>query len=173
MFFFFLLPLSMENVWVFTTWKCAKWICHLSWLREANHQQSLNQTQILRSLCFGCFVFKEISHEWQSLANGRDGGCHLFHSFFWPSMLFTRGCLQFGQQYPPLNRKQDPCFRFLISPGGRGQLRLFAIGLLVRMMRAIVTSLPVKPEWLINYNLAKFFSWMISQIILRQAIKES
>ena len=29
--------------------------------------------------------------------------------------------------------------------GGRGQLRLFAIGLLVRMMRDIVTSLPVKP----------------------------
>ena len=61
-------------------------------------------------------------------------------------------------------------------PGGRGQLRLFAIGLFVRMMRAIVTSLPVKLEefeWLINYNLAKFFPWMISQIILRQAIKES
>ena len=64
----------------------------------------------------------------------------------------------------------------LTHPGGRGQLRLFAIGLLVRMMRAIVTSLPVKPgkfEWLINYKLAKFFSWMISQIILRKAIKES
>ena len=60
--------------------------------------------------------------------------------------------------------------------GGRGQLGLFAIGLLVRMMRAIVTSLPVKLGkfgWLIKYNLTKFFSWMISQIILRQAIKES
>ena len=34
-----------------------------------------------------------------------------FTRFFWPSMLFTRGCLQFGQQYPPLNRKQDPCRR--------------------------------------------------------------
>ena len=63
-----------------------------------------------------------------------------------------------------------------LCPGGRGQLGLFAIGLLVRMMRAIVTSLPVKLGkfgWLIKYNLTKFFSWMISQIILRQAIKES
>ena len=31
------------------------------------------------------------------------------------------------------------------APGGRGQLRLFAIGLIVRLMQAIVTSLPVKP----------------------------
>ena len=84
----------------------------LSRSREANRRQ----TQILRSLCFGCFVFKEVSHKWQSLANGRDGGCHLFHSFSWPLMPFTRGCLPLGQQYPPLNRKQDPCFRFLISP---------------------------------------------------------
>ena len=46
------------------------------------------------------------------------------------------------------------------TPGGRGQLRHFAIRLLVRMMQAIVTSLPVKPgkfEWLTNYNLTKFF----------------
>ena len=84
---------------------------NLSRLREAN----CRQTQILRSLCFGCFVFKEVSHEWQSLANGRGGGCRHFHSFSWPLMLFTRGCLPLGQQYPPLNRKQDPCFRFLIS----------------------------------------------------------
>ena len=28
-----------------------------------------------------------------------------FYLFSWPLMLFTRGCLPFGQQYPPLNRK--------------------------------------------------------------------
>ena len=50
------------------------------------------------------------------MANGRDGGCHLFHLFSWPLMLFTRRCLPLGQQYPPLNRKPRSCFRFLISP---------------------------------------------------------
>ena len=44
----------------------------------------------------------------------------------------------FGQQLNPFAQQ----FK---KPGGRGQLRLFAIGLLVRMIRAIVTSLPVKP----------------------------
>ena len=47
-----------------------------------------------------------------------------------------------------------------MSPaGGRDQLQLFAIGLLVRMMRAIVTSLPVKPgkfEWVIKYKLTNY-----------------
>ena len=51
---------------------------NLSRLREANRRQ----TQIICSVCFGYFVFKEVSHEWQSLANVRDGGCHLFHLFF-------------------------------------------------------------------------------------------
>ena len=88
---------------------------NLSRLREANRRQ----TQIICSVCFGCFVFKEVSHEWQSLANGRDGGCHLFYFFYlfsWPLMLFPRGCLPLGQQYPPLNRKPRSGFRFLISP---------------------------------------------------------
>ena len=70
---------------------------NLSRLREENRRQ----TQIICSVCFGCFVFKEVSHEWQSLGNGRDGGCHLFYLFSWPLMLFTRGCLPLGQQYPP------------------------------------------------------------------------
>ena len=52
---------------------------NLSRLREANRRQ----TQIICSVCFGCFVFKEVLHEWQSLANGRDGGCHLFYLFSW------------------------------------------------------------------------------------------
>ena len=47
---------------------------------------------------FGCSVFKEVSHEWQSLANGRDEGCHLFHLFSWPLMVFPRGCLPPRQQ---------------------------------------------------------------------------
>ena len=57
---------------------------NLSRLRDANRRQ----TQIICSVCFGFFVFKEVSHEWQSLANGRDGGCHLFYLFSWPLMLF-------------------------------------------------------------------------------------
>ena len=84
---------------------------NLSRLREANRRQ----TEIIGS-CFGCVVFKEVSHEWQSLSNGRDGGFHLFHLFSWPLMLFPRGCLPLGQQYPPLNRKPDLSFRFPISP---------------------------------------------------------
>ena len=39
-----------------------------------------------------------------------------FYLFSWPLVLFTRGCLPLGQQYPPLNRKPDLGFRFLISP---------------------------------------------------------
>ena len=85
---------------------------NLSRLREVNRRQ----TQILCSVCFGCFVFNEVLHEWQSLANGRDGGCHLFYLFSWPLILFTRGRLPLGQQYPPLNRKPSSGFRFLISP---------------------------------------------------------
>ena len=30
---------------------------------------------------FWLFCFNEVLHEWQSLANGRDGGCHLFTCF--------------------------------------------------------------------------------------------
>ena len=66
---------------------------NLSRLRKANRRK----TQIICSVCFGCFVFKEVLHEWQSLANGRDGGCHLFYLFSWPLMLFPRGCLPLGQ----------------------------------------------------------------------------
>ena len=84
---------------------------NLSRFREANRRQTL----IICSVCFGCFVFKEVLHEWQSLANGRDGGCHLFHLSSWPLMLFTRGRLPFGQQYSRLNRKPKSGFRFLIS----------------------------------------------------------
>ena len=97
------------------------WMCkmNLSRLREANRRQ----TQIICSICFGCFVFKEVSHEWQSLANRRDGGRHFFHLFSWPLMLFPRGCLPLGQQYPSLNRKSDLGFRFLISPEFRAEKR--------------------------------------------------
>ena len=95
---------------------------NLSRLRGVNRRQ----TQIICSVCFGCFVFKEVLHEWQSLANGRDGGCHLFYSFSWPLMLFTRGCLPLGQQYPPLNRKPRSGFRFLISPEQEGEVNSWA-----------------------------------------------
>ena len=41
---------------------------NLSRLREANRRQS----QIICSVCFGCFVFKEVLHEWQSIGK-REG----------------------------------------------------------------------------------------------------
>ena len=101
----------MENVWFSkTTWGCAKWICR-GWER-----QIADKPRLYAVLVFGCLVFKEVLHDWQSLANGKDGGCHLFYLFSWPLVLFTRGCLPLSQQYPPLNRKPRSGFRFLISP---------------------------------------------------------
>ena len=101
----------MENVWFSkTTWGCAKWICR-GWER-----QIADKPRLYAVFVFGCLVFKEVLHEWQSLANGKDGGCHLFYLFSWPLVLFTRGCLPLSQQYPPLNRKPRSGFRFLISP---------------------------------------------------------
>ena len=73
-----------------------------------------NPDYMQRLFCF--FFFKEVSLESQSLANGRDGGFHLFYLFSWPLMLFPRGCLPLGQQYHPLNGKPDLGFWFLISP---------------------------------------------------------
>ena len=89
-FFFLLLP--TDNLVFQKDLRMGK--INLSRLREANRRQ----TQTICSVCFGCFVFKEVSHDWQSLANGRDGGFHLFHLFSWPLMLFPRGRLPLGQQ---------------------------------------------------------------------------
>ena len=43
---------------------------NLSWLTEANRGQS----QIISNVFGGYLVFKEVLHEWQSLANRRGGG---------------------------------------------------------------------------------------------------
>ena len=69
-------------------------------------------------------------------------------TFFLAFDALSQTCLPLGQQYPPLNRKPDLGYRFLISPGGRGQL----VGSAVPMIRAIVTSLPVKRGILLSFE---------------------
>ena len=101
----------MENVWFsITTCECAKWICR-SWERQITDKLRLYAAFVL------VVLFSRKSHmngnHWQK------GGMEVvtvFHLFSWPLMLFPRGCLPLGQQYPSLNRKPDLGFRFLISP---------------------------------------------------------
>ena len=74
-----------------------------------------------------------------------DGKMYFYHKSHCSTTTTESNGSLFSSLAPANGYAQKNCAERFSAPGGRGQLRLFAIGLLVRMMRAIVTSLPVKP----------------------------
>ena len=62
-----------------------------------------------------------------------------------------------------------------VLPGGRGQLVFVATEIARTMIIAIMTSReaePGKSKWLTNNDLAKSFSWTISQTIPNKTVKK-